>query len=139
LSQRSFPSSSQHGQGIYNLRSSVVFPEGTFVYKDLTMGRIPTGNCEAAYEFYVGRLQLKLLSREGDSLKLASGQDTFWIVGEASTTPSADPVLGWEVANVEEAVRWLRGRGIAVEHTSGRTNGFFKDPDGNLLVVIQRP
>ncbi len=66
-------------------------------------------------------------------------------------TPAQYTVLGWEVANIEEVVKWLQKRGVALEKypfvqdkelgiwstPTGDKVAWFKDPDGNVLSVSQ--
>ena len=66
-------------------------------------------------------------------------------------TPREGTILGWEVANIEQAVDWLRDRGVTLEKypfaqdrergiwttPTGDKVAWFKDPDGNILSVSQ--
>ena len=65
--------------------------------------------------------------------------------------PAPYTVLGWEVSNIEEVVKWLQKRGVAFEKypfvqdkelgiwtaPTGDKVAWFKDPDGNVLSVSQ--
>lgn len=60
-------------------------------------------------------------------------------------------ILGWEAANIEEAVAWLRDRSVMLGKypfvqdrergiwttPTGDKVAWFKDPDGNILSVSQ--
>jgi len=60
-------------------------------------------------------------------------------------------VLGWEVSNIQEVVKWLQKRGVVFEKypfvqdkelgiwtaPTGDKVAWFKDPDGNVLSVSQ--
>ena len=66
-------------------------------------------------------------------------------------TPREGTSLGWEVANIEEAVDWLRARGVSLEEypfmqdreraicttPTGDKVAWFKDPHGNIPSVGQ--
>ncbi|UVO51345.1 VOC family protein [Sphingomonas sp. SUN019] len=67
-------------------------------------------------------------------------------------TPSAHPILGWQVADIAATVRALTGRGVAFTIYDGMGQdalgiwtapggvtkvAFFPDPDGNVLSLTQ--
>ncbi|MEO8725156.1 MAG: VOC family protein [Acidobacteriaceae bacterium] len=66
-------------------------------------------------------------------------------------TPAAYTVLGWEVADIREAVRTLAAKGVAFERypwmppdddavftfPNGDAVAWFKDPEGNVLSLSQ--
>ena len=67
-------------------------------------------------------------------------------------TPSPHPALGWQVSNIQDCIRTLTARGVAMKfyegfgqdelgiwHAPGGTAqiAWFEDPDGNLLSLTQ--
>ena len=73
------------------------------------------------------------------------------LIGELSPAPWT--VLGWEVANIKNAVRELASAGVRFERyeqmtqdehgiwtsPSGAMVAWFKDPDGNVLSISEHP
>ena len=104
--------------------------------------------------FYRDTLGLRLLYEEppfalvfdanGIMLRLAMGKEL---------PPSHGTVLGWQVPDIESAVRDLVGAGIQLERyeflkqdelaiwtsPTGAKIAWFKDPDGNVLSVSEHP
>jgi catechol 2,3-dioxygenase-like lactoylglutathione lyase family enzyme len=109
---------------------------------------------ERAMSFYRDTLGLRLLYEEppfalvfdanGIMLRLAMGKEL---------PPSHGTVLGWQVPDIESAVRDLVGAGIQLERyeflkqdelaiwtsPTGAKIAWFKDPDGNVLSVSEHP
>ena len=68
-------------------------------------------------------------------------------------TPQPFTVLGWQVADLDSAIRGLTRAGVAFERFDGLEQdelgawaapggtriAWFKDPDGNLLSISQHP
>ena len=103
---------------------------------------------EASKEFYVNRLELPVvrevyrLERNDHILTLKLGDGEIELFGMPNpparvTNPEACGLrhLAFRVADMEEAVAWLREKGIETEpvrvdpYTGGRMT-FFRDPDG---------
>ena len=109
---------------------------------------------ERAKSFYRDTLGLRLLMEEppfalvfdanGIMLRLAMGK-------ELPSNPGT--VLGWQVPDIESAVRDLVGAGVRLERyeflkqdesgiwtsPTGARVAWFKDPDGNVLSVSEHP
>jgi catechol 2,3-dioxygenase-like lactoylglutathione lyase family enzyme len=79
----------------------------------------------------------------------AGGNTRFFVYpsGEAGTNRAT--YIGFAVADIEAEVRDIKGRGVSFEHYEGYTNAdgiaetgpvrsaWFKDPDGNIIGVVQ--
>lgn len=109
---------------------------------------------ERAKSFYRDTLGLRLVMEEppfalvfdanGIMLRLAMGKEL---------PPSHGTVLGWQVPDIEAAVRDLVGAGVRLERyeflkqdeagiwtsPTGARVAWFKDPDGNVLSVSEHP
>jgi catechol 2,3-dioxygenase-like lactoylglutathione lyase family enzyme len=109
---------------------------------------------ERAKSFYRDTLGLRLVMEEppfalvfdanGIMLRLAMGKEL---------PPNPGTVLGWQVPDIEAAVRDLVGAGVRLERyeflkqdevgiwtsPTGARVAWFKDPDGNVLSVSEHP
>jgi len=106
----------------------------------------------AAKKFYAQTLGLEV-SEENDmlTLKLGGGHAVL-IYPKETHEPATYTTLNFPVADIEAAVDWLVGRGVAVEHYGEGFNqdergimrgqgppiAWFKDPAGNILAVMQQ-
>ena len=114
-------------------------------------GFVPTSDYEKARGFYEGKLGFSFVSIDQYALVVSIGGHNIRISKVPNFTPREGTILGWEVANIEEAVDWLRDRGVTVEKypfvqdrergiwttPTGDKVAWFKDPDGNILSVGQ--
>lgn len=117
------------------------------------IGFVTTANPEAARAFYGGILGFRLLG-EDDYAVVFDANGTMIRVGKGPAfTPSRNTVLGWEVDDIEAAVRELTARGVRFEQfglpfmkqdalgiwtpPNGDRVAWFKDADGNTLSVSQ--
>ena len=115
---------------------------------------LPIVDVDRAKAFYRDTLGLRLLSEElpfalvfdahGIMLRLAIGSER---------PPTVGTVLGWQVPDIESAVRHLQAARVQFEQypymqqddlgiwttPTGSRVAWFKDPDGNLLSVSQHP
>jgi len=110
---------------------------------------------ENARVFYQEVLGLRFLSEDQFALEFdANGM--LLRVANVSSVPGFAPapftILGWEVPDVKDVVRGLRGKGVEFERFYGMTQdelgiwtspggarvAWFKDPDGNVLSVTER-
>lgn len=105
-----------------------------------------------AREFYADTLGLDVTEENGMlTLRLGGGARVL-VYPKPNHTPATFTVLNFSVPDVEAAVAWLAGRGVAFEHYEGtgietdaqgvfRGGGpliaWFTDPAGNVLSVIQ--
>ena len=116
-------------------------------------GFIPTKDYDKARAFYVDKLGFEFVSLDQFALVLSLGGHKFRVSKVPNFTPLQGTILGWEVQNVEDVVRWLAGRGVATEKypfvqdkelgiwttPNGDQVAWFKDPDGNILSVARHP
>ena len=112
---------------------------------------ICTSGIEKAEQFYGDVLGLPLQSRSQGALVYDVGGTALRVSPVPSTSPSEHTVLGFAVPNITSAVTLLRKRGITCERFSGFPHdeagvvrvpdgsrvAWFRDPDGNLLSVVQ--
>jgi catechol 2,3-dioxygenase-like lactoylglutathione lyase family enzyme len=115
------------------------------------IGFVPTKDSAKARGFYEGKLGFQFISDDSFALVLRAGENMIRIGKGGNFTPAQYTVLGWEVPNIEQAVAWLKQRGVAFEKypfiqdaelgiwtaPSGDKVAWFKDPDGNVLSVSQ--
>ena len=112
-----------------------------------------TSRIDAAEAFYRGVLGLSLRGKSDGALVFDVGGGDLRVSPVPSTVPSAHTVLGFSVQNLEAEMSELRGRGLTFERFPGlphHENGvlitpdrsrvaWFRDPDGNILSVVQFP
>lgn len=110
-----------------------------------------TSRIAEAEKFYSGVLGLPLKGKSHGALMFDVGGCDLRVSPVPSTQPSAHTVLGFAVSDVRATVASLTGRGIAFEriaslsHDSagilitpdGAQVAWFRDPDGNLLSIVQ--
>jgi catechol 2,3-dioxygenase-like lactoylglutathione lyase family enzyme len=107
---------------------------------------------EAGKKFYVDTLGFQVVEDNPGGSMLKSGEGMFFIYESQFAGTNQATAAGWTVANVEEAVQELKGKGVAFEHYDmpGMTMegdihvmgdmkaAWFKDPDGNILCVANK-
>jgi catechol 2,3-dioxygenase-like lactoylglutathione lyase family enzyme len=112
-----------------------------------------TSRTAEAETFYRGVLGLILLARSDGALVFNVGGGEVRVSPVPSTAPSAHTVLGFSVDDVDSVIAFLGARGVVFERFDGfphDDNGavltpdgarvaWFRDPDGNLLSVVQFP
>ena len=112
-------------------------------------------NLAAAKKFYEGTLGLKQIDAEGDEVAVYQNGDTRLNVyrSQFAGTNKATAVT-WAVDDVEREVSELKSKGVAFEHynmpelnlqgdvhvakDADMKVAWFKDPDGNILSVMNR-
>jgi predicted enzyme related to lactoylglutathione lyase len=107
----------------------------------------------AAAEFYERKVGLKKLpSEEKQVLLFQSGNSRILVYQSNYAGTNKATAATWAVDDVDGEVRELKSRGVAFErynfpgvtlegdvHVFGkRRNAWFKDPDGNILSVVNR-
>jgi catechol 2,3-dioxygenase-like lactoylglutathione lyase family enzyme len=107
----------------------------------------------AAARFYEGTLGLNRAGSEGDEVIMyESGDTTINVYRSSFAGTNKATALTWAVDDVEDVVRTLKGKGVKFEHydlPDTRRDGdvhvsgdvrvaWFKDPDGNILSVVNR-
>ena len=116
---------------------------------------LPVKDLEVAKKFYEGALGLKKVDETSGAVVVyrSCGSTLCVYRSEFAGTNKGTAAL-WEVKDVEETVKELKGAGVAFEHYDNlpgltregdihRAGDFrvawFKDPDGNILSVQNRP
>jgi len=112
---------------------------------------VPTTDPARAREFYAGTLGLELVDENRFALVFRVGDTMLRVTTVAAFEPQPFTVLGWQVPDVEEAIRTLTARGVTFARFDGMDQdvlgvwtspdggriAWFKDPDGNTLSVAQ--
>jgi catechol 2,3-dioxygenase-like lactoylglutathione lyase family enzyme len=108
---------------------------------------------DAAARFYEETLGLSRAGSEGDEVVMfESGDTTINVYRSSFAGTNKATAVTWIVDDVEDVVRTLRTRGVTFEHydlpdtkragdvhISGDIKvAWFKDPDGNILSVVNR-
>jgi catechol 2,3-dioxygenase-like lactoylglutathione lyase family enzyme len=107
----------------------------------------------AARKFYEGTLGLKQVDAEGDEVIVyASGNSRINVYRSQYAGTNQATALTWTVDDVEGEVRALKAKGVSFEHydmpgielqedvhvAGDMKVAWFKDPDGNILNIINR-
>ena len=120
------------------------------MFKDTsTFSGFSVDDVAAAKRFYGETLGLDV-SEEGPGIVLhLAGRTNVFAYGKEDHQPATFTVLNFEVDDVDAAVDRLTGAGVKMEHYDGMTDekgvmrghgpviGWFKDPAGNVLSVIE--
>jgi catechol 2,3-dioxygenase-like lactoylglutathione lyase family enzyme len=102
-------------------------------------------------EFYSNVLGLRFVSEDPFAIVFDAGGTMLRVSIVRELQPAAYTVLGWNVADISDAVQNLTTRGVVFERfqgmpqddlgiwrsPSGAGIAWFKDPDGNLLSLTQ--
>jgi catechol 2,3-dioxygenase-like lactoylglutathione lyase family enzyme len=106
-----------------------------------------------AARFYGETLGLSRAGEEGDEvITFESGDTTINVYRSTFAGTNKATALTWSVDDVDDVVRTLKGKGVTFEHydlPDTRRQGdvhisgdikvaWFKDPDGNILSVVNR-
>jgi catechol 2,3-dioxygenase-like lactoylglutathione lyase family enzyme len=106
-----------------------------------------------AARFYEGTLGLSRAGTEdGEAIVFESGNTTITVYRSTFAGTNQATALTWTVDDVDEVVRTLKSKGVTFEHydlpdtkrqgdvhVSGDLKvAWFKDPDGNILSVVNR-
>jgi catechol 2,3-dioxygenase-like lactoylglutathione lyase family enzyme len=117
---------------------------------------LPVKDLEVAKKFYEGPLGLKKAGEEpGAAVVYQSGGSTLCVYRSEFAGTNKGTAALWEVDDVEGTVAELRAKGVTFEHYddlpevvrkgdihfAGDTIqvAWFKDPDGNILSVQNKP
>jgi catechol 2,3-dioxygenase-like lactoylglutathione lyase family enzyme len=110
----------------------------------------------AAARFYEGTLGLSRAAVEdaedNEAIVFESGDTTINVYRSSFAGTNKATALTWTVDDVEDVVRSLRAKGVKFEHydlpdtrregdvhVSGNIKvAWFKDPDGNILSIVNR-
>jgi catechol 2,3-dioxygenase-like lactoylglutathione lyase family enzyme len=110
-----------------------------------------TSRIPEAEKFYGDALGLPLKGKSHGALVFDVGGSDLRVSPVPSTQPSAHTVLGFAVPDVRTIVESLAARGIRFERIAGFPHdsmgilttpdgsrvAWFRDPDGNLLSIVQ--
>jgi catechol 2,3-dioxygenase-like lactoylglutathione lyase family enzyme len=112
---------------------------------------IAVRDIHAAKKFYEGKLGLKpARSSEPSVLSYKSGNSSILVYPSQFAGTNKATAATWAVGDVDGTVRDLKSKGVAFEHydlpdtaregdvhVSGNTRvAWFKDPDGNILSIV---
>ncbi len=116
------------------------------------MATVAVKNLSAARKFYEGKLGFKVVHTEGDqAVSYQSGKSQLLVYQSQFAGTNNATTATWMVKNVEGLVKELKAKGITFEHYDfpGMTlkgdvhiagklkNAWFKDPDGNILALVE--
>jgi catechol 2,3-dioxygenase-like lactoylglutathione lyase family enzyme len=120
-----------------------------------TFSSFSVNDLEKARQFYGDTLGIEAsIMDEGLRLSL-NGTGHVFVYPKDNHEPATFTVLNFNVANIDEAVKELKTRGVKFEsyegdiktddnnifrggeHGNGPNIAWFKDPDGNILSVIE--
>ena len=112
----------------------------------------PVSDIERGREFYQRVLQLPAVDENdgGILFQCAKGSKFFMYLSQGAGSSKASTMF-WNVEDIESEVAELKSRGVRFERydipgarregdvfeTGGVKNAWFKDPDGNILALIQ--
>ena len=110
-----------------------------------------TSRIPEAEKFYSEVLGLPLKTKSHGALVYSVGGGDLRVSPVPATQPSAHTVLGFAVADIRTAVDTLAARGVILERFAafphdpqgvlttpdGAQVAWFRDPDGNLLSIVQ--
>lgn len=113
---------------------------------------VPITDSDKALAFYEGVLGLKFVKDDGFALVLEANGIMIRATKIKDFTPAQFTVLGWQVSDIEDAVRTLTKKGVHFEifgffkqdelgiwtSPTGDKVAWFKDPDGNVLGLTAR-
>ena len=112
---------------------------------------VATADAERARSFYQDSLGLPLVADDPVALVFDANGTTLRISKVEQVVAAPYTVLGWNVADIGQAVRTLAAKGVLFERYEGMQQdelgvwaspggakiAWFKDPDGNLLSVTE--
>jgi catechol 2,3-dioxygenase-like lactoylglutathione lyase family enzyme len=118
------------------------------------VSNIAVKNLEAARKFYQDTLGLEQVGAEGEELIVfKSGNSTINVYRSQYAGTNKATAVTWTVGDdVEEVVRALKAKGVKFEHydmpdmtregdvhiAGDMRVAWFKDPDGNILNIVNR-
>lgn len=112
---------------------------------------LPTVDLDRAVQFYAGLLALSVLGRDPSGCSLEAGGTELRVTLVPVVEPSTHPLVAWRVPSVTDTVAWLRAAGVEAERvdneqehaaeawaeSGGARVAWFRDPDGNVLAVVE--
>jgi catechol 2,3-dioxygenase-like lactoylglutathione lyase family enzyme len=118
------------------------------------MPTIPVTDINRAIDFYANKLGLKRSSMavEKDSALFDAGKGTMLYLYQRPPSKAEHTLASFQVENLEKIMEELLGRGVMFEHydmpglktdekgvvvSEGMKACWFKDPDGNILGIVE--
>jgi len=112
---------------------------------------IPVTDVDRARKFYEDTLGLKIKDEWGEGVTMESGDTLINIYRSQFAGTNKATALTFDVDDAEKEVGELKGKGIFFEHydlpglerhgdlyvAEGMKTAWFKDPDGNILSLIE--
>ncbi len=107
---------------------------------------------DRARQFYTDKLGLEQVDAEGDELVvLKSGDSVVNVYRSDHAGTNEATAVTWEVDDIDTEVQSLRSKGVMFEHYDmpglalqgdvhvgdGMKVAWFKDPDGNILNIVE--
>jgi|GEM_PF-228613 len=139
---------------LLNVASAQQQKRGTSVLQSSkVMSLVAATDLKRATAFYQGKLGLKLTHEDGHVLVFDTNGAMLRVSRVDSVTAAPYSILGWQVDDIRKAVGELKRNGVAFDRFPGfeqdelavwtapdKTRvAWFKDPDGNVLSVVQFP
>ncbi|MFN3231842.1 MAG: VOC family protein [Alphaproteobacteria bacterium] len=117
------------------------------------MAFIATADAEACRAFYEGVLGLDVVMDTPFALVFDAHGTVLRAQKVEIVTPAPYTALGWEVTGIEDQIRALTGKGVAMLRFDGMEQdelgiwttpggakvAWFNDPDGNVLSLTEAP
>jgi catechol 2,3-dioxygenase-like lactoylglutathione lyase family enzyme len=115
---------------------------------------IAVSDVDRAKKFYEGTLGLTVAEEAPDGVRYEAGGTWFLVYPSGFAGTNQATAMAFEVADIEATVNDLSGRGVTFEQydlpelktdergiveIEGSRAAWFKDPDGNILAIDQRP
>jgi len=116
------------------------------------VANLATKDLEKSRLFFTDTLGLREVSREGDELvTLASGDSSINVYRSDYAGTNKATAVTWEVDDIDAEVAALKAKGVTFEHYDldgleregdihvgeGMKIAWFKDPDGNILNIVE--
>ena len=116
------------------------------------LATIAVKNLKTARKFYEGTLSLRLVHTEGDqAATYKSGKSQVLVYQSQYAGSNKATAATWMVKDIEGLVKDLKAKGIAFEHydmpgvtrkgdvhfAGDLKNVWFKDPDGNIIALVE--
>ncbi len=112
---------------------------------------IAVKDLDRARKFYEEKLGLKEVDDFGEGFMLKSGDTKLSVYRSEFAGTNKATALTFDVKDIQEEVKGLKDKGIAFEHYDleglkatgdiyeggGMKTAWFKDPDGNILSLIE--
>ena len=112
---------------------------------------IAVKDLDRARKFYEDKLGFKEVDDFGEGFMLKTGDTKFSVYKSEFAGTNKATALNFDVDDIDDEVRTLKEKGIAFEHYEmegltakgdiyegeGMKTAWFKDPDGNILSLIE--